>query len=82
MAFHILEKFPEKSQAIAHLLEEDSEFLAMCEDYDVCIVALQHWEQSKEPEAKTRVNEYRELIEKLEEEVIQFLVALEPHRLD
>jgi hypothetical protein len=45
-------------------------------------VALQHWEQSKEPEAKTRVNEYRELIEKLEEEVIQFLVALEPHRLD
>lgn len=79
---HILAKFPEKNRTIARLLEEDPEFFALSEDYDICVKALQHWEQSKEPEAKTRVNEYRTLIKELEEEISQFLAALEPQRLD
>jgi len=79
---HIIEKFPKKSHDIARLLEKDPEFLALSEDYDVCIKALQHWEQSKEPEAKTRVNEYRTLVRDLEEEIVQALAGLEPQRLD
>ena len=54
-------------------MAEDSEFLAMCEDYDACVNALRYWTESKEPEAKTRVNEYLALVQDLEEEVTQAL---------
>ena len=40
-------------------MAEDPEFLALCEDYDVCVNALRYWTKSKEPEAEIRVNEYR-----------------------
>jgi hypothetical protein len=43
---------------------------------------LRYWEQSKEPEAKNRVNEYRTLTRELEEEILQALAGLEPQRLD
>jgi hypothetical protein len=79
---HILGKFREDSHTIARLIEEDGEFLAMCDDYDACVDALRYWAKSKEPEAETRVNEYRTLIKELEEEITQALAALEPHRLD
>ncbi len=79
---HILEKFREDSHTIARLIEEDGEFLAMCEDYDACVNALRYWAKSKEPEAKTRVNEYRNLVRELEEEITQALAALEPRGLD
>jgi hypothetical protein len=75
----IIEQFPEKSHTITHLMDEDPEFLALWEDYDVCVNALRHWEQSKEPEAKARVNEYRTLVQELEGEI---RAALEAQRLD
>jgi hypothetical protein len=52
-------------------MAEDPEFLALCEDYDACVNALRYWTRSKEPEAKTRVNEYRALVRDLEEEITQ-----------
>jgi hypothetical protein len=79
---HIVERFREESHTLARLMEEDPEFLALCEDYDACVEALQYWAQSKEGEAKTRVNEYRTLVQELEEEITQALVALKPRRLD
>jgi hypothetical protein len=79
---HILERFREESRTLTRLIEEDPEFLALCEDYDACVKALRHWAQSKEGEAKTRVNEYRTLVQELEEEITQALVALKSRRLD
>jgi len=73
---HIRERFPDKSHIIDLLMAEDSEFLTLCEDYDVCVYALRYWAKSKAPEAETRVNEYRTLIEELEEEITQVLVAV------
>ena len=73
---HIRERFPDKSHIIDLLMAEDSEFLTVCEDYDACVYALRYWAKSKAPEAETRVNEYRTLIEELEEEITQVLVAL------
>lgn len=70
---YILERFPDKSHTLALLMAEDPEFHALCEDYDVCIEALRYWSQSKEPEAQTRVNEYLNLVQELEEEIVQFL---------
>jgi hypothetical protein len=68
---HIRERFPDKKQSLDLLMAEDPEFLALCEDYDACVNALRYWTRSKEPEAKTRVNEYRALVRDLEEEITQ-----------
>ena len=54
----------------------------MCEDYDACVNALRYWTESKEPEAKTRVNEYRALVQELLEEITQALAARKLQRLD
>jgi hypothetical protein len=70
---HIRERFPDKKQSLDLLMAEDPEFLALCEDCDACANALRYWTQSKEPEAKTRVNEYRALVRDLEEEIAQAL---------
>ncbi len=70
---HIREQFPDKKQSLDLLMAEDSEFLALCEDYDACVNALRYWAESKDPEAETRVNEYRVLVRELEEEVTSTL---------
>ncbi len=57
-------------------MAEDPEFLALCEDYDACVNALRYWSQSKKPEAKTRVSEYRALVRDLEEEIDQVLTRI------
>ena len=75
-ARHIRERFPDKKHSLNLLMAEDSEFLAMCEDYDACVNALRYWTESKEPEAKTRVNEYRALVRDLEEEIAQALTRI------
>lgn len=66
---HILERFPDKSHSLTNLMKEDTEFLSICEDHEVCVNALRYWEKSKKPEAETRVHEYRTLVEELEEEI-------------
>ncbi|MBT8364844.1 MAG: hypothetical protein KJP23_09070 [Deltaproteobacteria bacterium] len=81
-AYHIRERFPDKKHAIDLLMAEDPEFLDLCEDYDACVDALRYWGKSNEPEAETRVNEYRALVRELQEEIAQALKALEPRRLD
>ena len=73
---HIRERFPEKSHIIELLTDKDPEFLTLCEDYDACVDALAYWTNSKAPEAKIRVEEYRVIIEELEEEIAQILVAV------
>ena len=79
---HIRKRFPDMSENIALLMTKDSDFLTICEDYRDCIHALRHWRQSKEPEAETRVNEYRTLIGELEDEINQALITLKPRWLE
>ena len=76
MERHIQERFPDKKQSIEQLMAEDPEFLALCEDYDVCVNALQYWAKSRDPEAEIRINEYRTIARQIEEEVIESLLAL------
>ena len=74
---HIREKFPDQKHAIDLLAAQDSEFLALCEDHDACVDALRYWIRSEEPEAETRVDEYRNLVRELQEEIAQALAAME-----
>ena len=73
MTHHIRERFPDQKQRIDFLMAEDSEFLALSEDYDICVTALRYWAGSNAPEAKTRVIEYHTLIKELEEEISHYL---------
>ena len=72
----VREIFPDKNTHIDLLIEKDPEFLTMCEDYNICVDALQYWEQSKEPEAKTRVDEYRTLVRELQDEIAEKLTTV------
>jgi hypothetical protein len=63
-------------------MAEDPEFLDLCDDHDACVDALRYWAKSEEPEAKTRVNEYRILVRDLQEEIAQALETLEQSRQD
>jgi uncharacterized protein YdcH (DUF465 family) len=74
----ILDRFPDKSDMINSLMTKDPEFLAIYEDHARCVNALQYWVLSKEPEAESRVDEYRNLIQELEEEIVQALAEQEP----
>jgi len=75
-AYHIRDRFPDKKNSIDLLMAKDTEFLALCADYDVCVDAVRYWAESKEPEAKTRVNEYLALIRELEDEINQALIRM------
>jgi hypothetical protein len=81
-ARHIRERFPDKNHRINLLMAKDPEFLALCEDYDVCVDALRYWAKSEEPEAESRFNEYRTLIQELEDEINQTLMAVKPQPMD
>ncbi len=61
-------------------MAQDPEFTNICEDLADCVNALQFWTKSKEPEAETRVGEYRNLIQELEAEIVQALDAVNPSR--
>ena len=63
-------------------MAQDPEFLTLCEDHDDCVDAMRYWTQSKAPEAETKVNEYRDLVQELEKEVTEALEAMMPRRLD
>ena len=76
-ARHIREIFPDQKHAIDHFAAQNSEFLVLCEDHDACVDALHYWAASQEPEAETRVNEYRALVRELQEEISQALAVFE-----
>ena len=79
---HIRERLPDRKHSIDFLVAENPDFRDLCEDYDACVAALGYWTKSNEPEAETRVDEYRVLVQELEEEIIQALGALKFRRLD
>ena len=66
---HIRDSFPDKRHIIDYLLSVDPEFLSLCEDHDACVYALRYWSESSSPEAQTRHDEYRILIQELREEI-------------
>jgi hypothetical protein len=65
----ILERFPEKNHLLTHRMATDSEFYTLCQDYEICLKALQYWTASSEPEAGDRRVEYRTLVHELEAEL-------------
>ena len=66
---YIQERFPDKKHQINRLMAENSEYLALSEEYEICVTALRYWAGSTASEAETRVIEYHTLIKELEGEI-------------
>ena len=78
----IFERFPDKNHLLTHRMATDSEFYALCQDYEICLKALHYWTASSELEARDRRVEYRTLVHELEEEITDDLKSSNPQPSD
>ena len=63
-------------RAIRRLHARDPDFRSICDDYGLAQRALKHWEAVGQA-APGRVEEYREIVQELEAEVLAILQAFE-----
>ena len=78
----LFERFPDQRSLLAHCMATDPEFYALCQDYEICLKALQYWTASSELEARDRRVEYRTLVHELEEEITDDLKSSNPQPSD
>ena len=71
--FIILERFPDRKDAIKRLFSANGEFQTLCEDFRQCNQALVYWSHSNKTEAPARRKEYEEIQGELETEIYRFL---------
>jgi len=76
-ACYIRDRFPDQCPVIDFLTAVDPNFLALCEEYDVCVKALRYWATSSAPEAEIRVKEYRTIIREIQEEIAETLATID-----
>jgi hypothetical protein len=55
---------------IIALYQRNASFQSLCEDYQVCVEALTHWNNMDYDESVARRKEYGELIQSLESEIM------------
>lgn len=70
---YIFQHYPEKKAQIWRLLLKYPKFRSLCSDYGKCIEAKKYWDQSKDPKAKIKAEDYRYLSKALEKELLQAL---------
>ncbi len=71
----VIDRFPELAASIRERFDVDQSFREMCGDYAETLEALQRWQASDSPQRAARIEEYRELAEALE---IEIVAALRP----
>ena len=71
--FLILQRFPQRKEALRQLYRTSDTFQAICHSYQQCTEALDYWSISEHAEARSRQREYTELKNELEREIIQSL---------
>jgi hypothetical protein len=69
----VIDRFPEFAASIRDCFDVDQSFREMCGDYAETLEALQRWQASDSPQRLARVEEYRELAEALEIEIVAAL---------
>ena len=63
---------PDVAQRIETCLSEHETFQDMCENYQECALGLEHWRATPQRH-KERIEEYAQLLQELEDEILQFL---------
>jgi hypothetical protein len=74
----VIERFSEHAASIRKRFHDDRSFQDMCGDYAETLHALQRWQASADPRRAARVEEYQELANALESEILHAL--LQPER--
>jgi hypothetical protein len=69
----LIERFPELATSIQDRFHDDPSFREMCSDYAETLETLQRWQASDDPHRAARIEEYRELAEGLEIEIVTAL---------
>jgi hypothetical protein len=77
---HVMDRFPEHAIAIRARFHADQRFREMCGDYAEALQAQQRWQASRGPHRAARVEEYRELAEGLELEIVTALRSPVPRQ--
>ena len=71
--FSVIRRFSDHRKAAKRLFMKSEPFQTMCEDFQRCSEALEHWEQSTSEEAPVRRKEYSMLLRDLEREILENL---------
>jgi hypothetical protein len=74
----VIERFPELAAALQERFHADQSLREMCGDYAETLEALQRWQASHDPHRAARIEEYRELAEGLEREIVAALRSSPP----
>jgi hypothetical protein len=72
----LVRRFPDHARSIQRLQAVDVTFRAICEDYGDALRALRYWQAADQASHK-RAEEYRRLIEELEDEALAAVNAYE-----
>ena len=67
--FLIMQEFPSYKDKLRAMYMRSQSFQTLCDDYQECTKALEHWMRSRHEKASERSREYRELKQCLECEI-------------
>jgi uncharacterized protein YdcH (DUF465 family) len=70
-------RFPQHASTIRRLRARDPDFRSICDDYGEAQRALKYWEAAAQAAPPGRVEEYREMVQELEDEALAALKASE-----
>lgn len=71
----VVTRFPLRELEIRRRCARDQKFREICEDYGEALQALRQWEGAG-PAGITRANDYRQMLEELEAEILGILDGL------
>ena len=69
--FAIIQLLPDRKKSIKRLYKESELFRDLCQDYQKCAEALEHWNASNLAEAPERRKEYTTLLRELEADIVR-----------
>ena len=68
---HVVQRFPGRWGDIAALGQASEDFRALCDDYGEAMEALRRWQAATaDPNAPARIEEFRQLVAELEDEIL------------
>jgi hypothetical protein len=69
---HIEAQLPDAQQRVNDRLPGDENFREICSEYEECVKCLTYW-RSSEQRNRDRVEEYAQLLQELEQEILRLL---------
>jgi hypothetical protein len=71
--FLVMKRFPDQKDALRQKYRTSKSFQDICQNYQKCAEAFQHWAASEDENAPERQKEYSQLLQELELEIMNSL---------